>query len=289
MQTRQLEGVKNRMGPGQRLAVVSAPRRLLKFTSLPMALALACVLLAPASLSVVMAQATPQTPPVSQPLSSTASQEQQDQDPIDRLIEMKCPGVLERQQQRDQARLLAAVGPPSRPALRHQLLIMRQRDQEARSAALETMASAATPGFESVSAIDVENQRQLKHIIVQDGFPTRSMVGDDGVVAAWLLTQHSDSDPDFQARVLRTLFVRVRQHEFPAKEYAMLVDRVLIHDGKPQRYGTQFGDDGSGLKVGKMEDPAHADQRRGLVGMGPIADYACAIHAIYAPSAPEVR
>jgi hypothetical protein len=61
----------------------------------------------------------------------------------------------------------------------------------------------------------------------------------------------------------------------------MLTDRVLVHHGKPQRYGTQFGNDGGGLKPGKMEDPAHVDQRRATMGLGPFAEYACVIHAVY--------
>jgi len=32
----------------------------------------------------------------------------------------------------------------------------------------------------------------------------------------------------------------------------MLTDRVLIHQGKAQRYGTQFVNDGSGLNRAKM-------------------------------------
>jgi len=64
---------------------------------------------------------------------------------------------------------------------------------------------------------------------------------------------------------------------------------VFIHEGKPQRYGTRFGDDGSGLKAGNMEDSVHVDQRRALVGLGPLADYAGAIRAIYTPSATEGR
>lgn len=107
------------------------------------------------------------------------------------------------------------------------------------------------------------------------------MVGDDGVNAAWLLVQHADSDPDFQARVLKVLAARVRRNEFDLGEFAMLTDRVLVHAGKPQRYGTQFGDDGSGLRPGIMEDPAHVDERRASVGLGPLAEYACMIQAVY--------
>jgi hypothetical protein len=155
---------------------------------------------------------------------------------------------------------------------------MKQRDQEARAAALSNENSAA---IAVAVQIDAANLKRLKDIVTQDGFPTRSMVGDKGIDAAWLLTQHADSDPAFQAHVLKILAVRVRQHAFNPAEFAMLTDRVLIHQGKLQRYGTQFGNTGSGLKPGKMEDPAHVDQRRASVGLGTLAEYSCAVQAVY--------
>ncbi len=158
---------------------------------------------------------------------------------------------------------------------------MKQRDQEARAAALSNENSAA---IAAAVQIDAANLKRLKHIVTQDGFPTRSMVGDDGVDAAWLLTQHADSDPAFQSRILKILTVRVRQRAFDTGEFALLTDRVLIHQGKPQRYGSQFGNDGSGLKPGKMEDPGHVDQRRASVGLGTLAEYTCAMQAIYGTS-----
>jgi hypothetical protein len=84
--------------------------------------------------------------------------------------------------------------------------------------------------------------------------------------------------------MLKILAAQFRRHEFDPVEFAMLTDRVLIHAGKPQRYGTQFRDDGSGLKPGEMEDPAHVDQRRASVGLGPLAEYACVIQAMYGES-----
>jgi len=158
---------------------------------------------------------------------------------------------------------------------------MKRRDQEARTAALASDSSRAAA---TVGQIDAENLKRLKHIVTQDGFPTRSMVGNDGVDAAWLLTQHADSDPKFQAHVLKILAVRVRQRAFDPAEFAMLTDRVLIHEGKAQRYGTQFGNDGSGLRPGSMEDPAHVDQRRASVGLGTLAEYSCAMRVIYGES-----
>jgi hypothetical protein len=149
------------------------------------------------------------------------------------------------------------------------------------------MAGADSTANAAVVQIDAANLQRLKHIVTQDGFPTRSMVGDDGVDAAWLLTQHADSDPAFQAQILEILAARVRHHAFDSAEFAMLTDRVLTHQGKPQRYGTQFGNDGSGWKPGRMEDPAHVDRRRASVGLGPLAEYSCVIQAVYGTSGGE--
>jgi hypothetical protein len=234
-------------------------------------------------------QPVPSQSPVQSPVRPESSVSSNAGDPgeteaTDRLIEQKCPGVEERQRQRDAHRLMAAVGEPTRPALRRELLFMMERDQEARTAAMASSLSTDNPTFAAVTAIDAENLSRLKHIIIQDGFLSRSMVGDDGVNAAWLLVQHADSDSTFQARILKILAARVRRHEFDSVELAMLTDRVLVHQGKPQRYGTQFGDDGSGLKPGTMEDPAHVDERRLSVGLGPLAEYACVIQAMFGAS-----
>jgi hypothetical protein len=207
-----------------------------------------------------------------------------DEGALDRVIDEKCPGAMERQRQRRIANWMPAVGEPTRPALRRELLLMRDRDQELRAAA---MAGGDSTANAAVMHIDAANLQRLKHIVAQDGFPNRSMVGDDGVAAAWVLTQHADSDPVFQSRVLKILAARVRHHAFDPVEVAMLTDRVLIHQGKPQLYGTQFGNDGSGLRPGKMEDPAHVDRRRASVGLGPLAEYSCVIRAVYGTSSTE--
>ena len=224
------------------------------------------------------AQSPVDVPVSAEPSATSDAGNPKDEGALDRLIDEKCPGAMERQRQRRNANVMPAVGGPSRPALRRELLLMTDRDQKLRDAA---MAGGDSTAIAAVVEIDAANLQRLKHIVAQDGFPTRSMVGDDGVDAAWLLTQHADSDPTFQARVLKILAARVRRHGLDPSEIAMLTDRVLIHEGKPQRYGTQFGDDGSGLKPGKMEDPAHVDQRRASVGLGPLAEYSCVIRVVY--------
>ncbi|HLQ12229.1 MAG TPA: DUF6624 domain-containing protein [Steroidobacteraceae bacterium] len=239
-------------------------------------LATACVF------SRLLAAQSPVQIPVGTELSATTEAiSPKDDDALDRLIEEKCPGALKHLRQHAITNKGPAVGKPTRPALRRELLLMEQRDQETRAAALANENSTNVAAAEQV---DAANLKRLKHIVTQDGFPTRSMVGDEGIDAAWLLTQHADSDPAFQAYVLRILAARVRQRAFDPAELAMLTDRVLIHQGKPQRYGSQFGNNGSGLKPGRMEDPAHVDQRRASVGLGTLAEYSCAMQVIYGTS-----
>ena len=70
--------------------------------------------------------------------------------------------------------------------------------------------------------------------------------------------------------------------EVSTKDIAYLTDRVLLAEGKPQRYGTQFLKDSAGKWVPKtLEDPDHVEERRRAVGLQSLADYARAMSETY--------
>jgi hypothetical protein len=161
---------------------------------------------------------------------------------------------------------------------------MTKVDQEARSEAINTL----TPESErKVSTVDQANLQSLKRIIDRQGYPTRAMIGDDGMEALWLLVQHADDDTAFQQRVLAHYSMPTQKGQFAPWDFAMLTDRVLIHQSKPQRYATQFGERDGKMQPGPIEDPDHIDERRASVGLGPLAEYACVIEAVYGHSAPK--
>ncbi|MCP4246955.1 MAG: hypothetical protein GY778_07885, partial [bacterium] len=58
-----------------------------------------------------------------------------------------------------------------------------------------------------------------------------------------------------------------------AAALAYLTDRVLVQEGKPQRYGTQFFAKDGVFKLNPIEDEAYVDARRKEVGLGPLAEY----------------
>lgn len=110
------------------------------------------------------------------------------------------------------------------------------------------------------------------------------MVGIDAVNAAWLLTIHAVSDPDFQELVLKLTADHLRRGEIRSDQVAMLTDDLLTGRGKPQRYGTNFELRDGKLQPAPMEDEANVDRRRQAVGLGTLATYACVIRATYGSS-----
>jgi hypothetical protein len=168
----------------------------------------------------------------------------------------------------------------TRPALRKELLDMQQRDQAARRLYVASFDSTDNSAVKYIEQVDKESLRQLKHIVIQDGFPTVAMVGIDGVHAAFLLTQHADTDTAFQENILQIFKRRLPSHDIDPGQYAMLMDRVLTTKRKPQRYGTQFEERDGDSKPYPIEDEAHVDERRHALGIMSIANYACLIRAV---------
>ncbi|WP_192158614.1 DUF6624 domain-containing protein [Rhodanobacter sp. 7MK24] len=174
------------------------------------------------------------------------------------------------------------LGKPSEPELRAGLLKMGDADQKARNAVI-------ADGYKhqelakTVLAVDARNLPRIKQIDTVQGFPTPVQVGNDGVQAAFILVQHADRDPAFQAHVLDELKSRPDQGGVGAQDYALLTDRVLLAQHKLQRYGTQFTatDGKTQMQPRPMEDPANADKRRTAIGLPPLADYACMLGVTY--------
>jgi hypothetical protein len=206
-------------------------------------------------------------------------------------IEAKCPEAV-----RELAELRSRTNAPrvprtvTRPALRENLLLMAKQDQEARAFPISSgdHSDPVSPEVVRLRETDSANLQRLKHIVNQDGFPTAEMVGLDGVSAAWLLTIHAGSDPDFQEKVLKLTSDHVRRGEVRSDQVAMLTDDLLAGRGKPQRYGTNFELRDGELIPAPMEDEANVDRLRRAVGLGSLANYACVIRAAYASREPQI-
>ena len=64
-------------------------------------------------------------------------------------------------------------------------------------------------------------------------------------------------------------------------EYAEFVDRLRVHEGKLQIYGSNFETKDGKLVMTPVRDPKKLDARRKAMGLPPIAEYATKLGEIY--------
>lgn len=125
----------------------------------------------------------------------------------------------------------------------------------------------------AMAARDHANTEWLKGIVASQGWPTRSQVGDGAAGVAWLLVQHADADPAFQAQALRLMEPLVTTGEVNPKNYAYLYDRVMLKLVGKQRYATQLTCRAGRYVPQPIEDDRKVDSLRRGVGLGSLADY----------------
>jgi hypothetical protein len=167
----------------------------------------------------------------------------------------------------------------SEPALRKELLAMKDVDQAARQAMIKA-GLKDQPALEKLEQVDTANTRRMKEIVSANGWPGLSQVGEDGAAAAWLLVQHADKDLPFQKLCLEKLEAAKTRGDAEPSSWAYLVDRVAVAEKRKQTFGTQFDND---LKPRPIEDEAHVDQRRKSVGLGTLAEYREQMRQMYGP------
>jgi hypothetical protein len=150
-------------------------------------------------------------------------------------------------------------------ALRAELLEHARRDQAARESLL--------PGHDmrqweqTVAPVDRANTARLREIVAEHGWPGHHLVGEAAAHAAWLLAQHAP--PDFQEECLPLLEDAVARGDASARDLAYLTDRVLMHRGQPQVYGTQYIDRDGVLTLWTVREPADLGERRAALGLEP--------------------
>lgn len=152
-------------------------------------------------------------------------------------------------------------------ALRTELLERAGRDQAARE--LLPRPCGMRQWSQIVAPVDRANTARLQEIIAEHGWPGHQLVGVAGAHAAWLLTQHAP--PDLQEKFLPLLEDAVSRDDASPRDLAYLMDRVLVHRGQPQVFGTQYRVNDGILTLWMVQDPGGLDERRKALGLEPEA------------------
>lgn len=148
---------------------------------------------------------------------------------------------------------------------------------------------ARSPQMDSLNQLilrtDARNLPRVTAIIDKYGWPGKRLAGSSGSLAAFLVIQHSNLAT--MQKYLPTMRAAAAEGELAKQNLALVEDRVLTFQAKPQLYGSQYRYDEA---TGKPEffsiaDEAHVDERRASMGLEPLADYAKGFGLKYQPVA----
>lgn len=162
----------------------------------------------------------------------------------------------------------------SNESLSEELVAMAEHDLSL----LKTLApdgSLGSHGYHhpSVEAVHSSNAERLEAIIAQYGWPGKSLVGEEGAWAAWLIAQHAIADPPFMRHCLSLLKLAASNNDVTPWQVAMLEDRICMYEGRPQIYGTQFQPNRTGEWAPYMiENPDGVNERRLAVGLNTLEE-----------------
>ena len=114
---------------------------------------------------------------------------------------------------------------------------------------------------------------KLQEIIDQIGYPTIDKVGSEAHEACWLIIQHAISKPSFMKNCLGLLEQAVRENRANPIHLAYLSDRIAVHEGIPQLYGTQFDwDEAGNLSPQACDDLVKLNKRRKAIGLNTLEE-----------------
>jgi len=162
-------------------------------------------------------------------------------------------------------------------ALRAILKRLADEDQEIR-----TRPSLAPT---EVAAVDRRHRPEIDGIHEQYGWLKASVAGKDAAHMFWLLVQHQDAE--LQRRLLPEMERAVSEREASRADYALLYDRVMVGEGKLQRWGSQTKCVDGQAVLDPLEDPAGLDDRRRALFMQPVDQYLGVITDVFCRRQPN--
>lgn len=116
--------------------------------------------------------------------------------------------------------------------------------------------------------VDFKNLTYVVSAIEKCGMPSKQEIGKKGISAIMMVLQHSDGT-EYTFKYLPYFEALALKGEIEYEMVALMKDRINLHLGKPQIYGTQIVNG----KLYKLFEPEFVDLRRQEKGMEPLKDY----------------
>lgn len=152
-------------------------------------------------------------------------------------------------------------------AIAEQIIQLKNKDEELRQELVNS--GELFDGYNKrMEALHNSNAAALDQIIDSIGYPTADKVGNEASNAAWLIIQHSISQPNFMIKCRSLLEEAVKNDQAKPIHLAYLTDRIAVLEGNAQLYGTQFDWDENGeLSPNPYDDLNKVNHRRQSIGL----------------------
>jgi VWFA-related protein len=124
------------------------------------------------------------------------------------------------------------------------------------------------------------NTAELCSILKQYGWPTRNLVGEEGVRSMLYLLRNSATDV-LQRDLLPVIIAAVKKGEISKARFATYIDRLRTNAGLKQIFGTQATIRDGFLMLYPIADEEHVDARRKQYDMPPLKNYLRDLEQIY--------
>ena len=189
--------------------------------------------------------------------------------------------------------LLIGVSNLSARQLDSLLRVVHDRDQAVRMEVIRLSQQVPPPvdslmaAYARMQEADAENQRIVSELL-RGGWPTG--ISDEAAETIWLVIDHADLE--MQKRWMPLIEEQMAAGTISKSSYATLLDRMLMRENRPQRYGTQTCSltyiveaDSTHMEqriwLWPVEQPERLDSLRKVMGLAPIATYLREVEEVY--------
>lgn len=120
--------------------------------------------------------------------------------------------------------------------------------------------------------VDIRNTEFIVNLLEQCGMPTKNELSSHQIKTIWLVIQHSQLK--YQKKYISVFIEAAKKGDLSRGNVALMEDRILLREGKPQIYGSQIKKNAMGeFVLNETIELEYLNQRRKQVGLNPIEDY----------------
>jgi hypothetical protein len=141
--------------------------------------------------------------------------------------------------------------------------------------------AVASALWRSKFMIQERNQKELEQLVTEKGWPKVKDVGGEASMAAYLVAMHTNDGS--QKKYLPMIRKSCEENELPWLRYALIYDRCLYNEKKPQKYGTHtiYNEQTNSEELYPLEDITKVDEWRKEIGLEPLAEYLAKLNIKY--------